>query len=104
VAPVFDHYAGLVRRLELERTVVAGERAGLVTHEPVGVVGAIVPCNAPVTPAAWKVAPALATGCTVALKPPPEAPLSNFVLAEALDQAGRPHALSLRGTRSLTSL
>jgi aldehyde dehydrogenase (NAD+) len=87
VAPVFDYYAGLIRSFELERTVVAGDRAGLVTHEPVGVVGAIVPWNAPVTLAAWKVAPALAAGCTVVLKPPPEAPLSNFVLAEALDQA-----------------
>ena len=87
VAPVFDYYAGLIRSFEFERTVVAGERAGLVTQEPAGVVGAIVPWNAPVTLAAWKVAPALAAGCTVVLKPPPEAPLSNFVLAEALAEA-----------------
>jgi aldehyde dehydrogenase (NAD+) len=90
VARLFDDYADLLRSFELERRVVTGDRAGLVTHEPVGVVGAIVPWNAPVTLAAWKTAPALAAGCTVVLKPPPEAPLSNFVLAEALDEAGLP--------------
>ncbi|MDZ7675388.1 MAG: aldehyde dehydrogenase family protein [Acidimicrobiales bacterium] len=44
----------------------------------------------PVTTAVWKVAPALGAGCTVVLKPPPEAPLSNYVLAEALEEAGLP--------------
>ena len=57
---------------------------------PVGVVGAIVPWNAPVTIASWKIAAALAAGCTAVLKPPPEAPLSNFILAEALAEAGLP--------------
>ncbi|MBL7496793.1 aldehyde dehydrogenase [Frankia nepalensis] len=90
VAPVFDYYATLAASYPFERTVVAGARAGLVTNEPVGVVGAIVPWNAPVTLAAWKTAPALAAGCTVVIKPPPEAPLSTFVLAEALRDAGVP--------------
>ncbi|HEV7762029.1 MAG TPA: aldehyde dehydrogenase [Acidimicrobiales bacterium] len=90
VAPVFDYYAELIRTYELERRVVAGERSALVVSVPVGVVAAIVPWNAPVTLASWKTAPALAAGCTVVLKPPPEAPLSNFVLAEALQEAGVP--------------
>jgi len=90
VAPVFAYYADLIRTFELERHVRSGDRAGLVTNEPVGVVAAIVPWNAPVTLASWKTAPALAAGCTVVLKPPPEAPLSNFVLAEALEEAGVP--------------
>ena len=90
VAPLFAYYAELLRTFELERVVVSGDRTGLVTNEPVGVVGAIVPWNAPVTIASWKVAPALAAGCTVVLKPAPEAPLSNFVLAEALAEAGLP--------------
>jgi acyl-CoA reductase-like NAD-dependent aldehyde dehydrogenase len=90
VAPLFDYYAVLTRTYEFEREVVAGDRTGLVTNEPVGVAAAIVPWNAPVTIAAWKVAPALAAGCTVVLKPPPEAPLSNFVLADALAEAGVP--------------
>ncbi len=78
VAPVFDFYATLIRTFEFERQVVTGERASLVTLEPVGVVAAIIPWNAPVTLAAWKTAPSLAAGCTVVIKPPPEAPLEQF--------------------------
>lgn len=90
VSTVFDYYAELIRTFEFEHEVVTGDRAGLVTNEPVGVIAAIVPWNAPVTLAAWKTAPALAAGCTVVIKPPPEAPLSNFILAEALEEAGVP--------------
>jgi aldehyde dehydrogenase (NAD+) len=89
-AALFDYYAGLARSYEFERTVVSGARAGLVTLEPAGVVAIIVPWNAPVTLACWKAAPALAAGCTVVIKPPPEAPLSNFILADALAEAGLP--------------
>ncbi|MBO0854184.1 MAG: aldehyde dehydrogenase, partial [Nocardia sp.] len=90
VAALFDYYAQFIRDFDFERTVSFGDRRGLVTEEPIGVVAAIVPWNAPVTLAAWKTAPALAAGCTVVLKPPPEAPLSNFILAEALEEAGLP--------------
>ena len=90
VAPVFEYYASLARSFEFERTVIAGERGGLVMQLPIGVVAAIVPWNAPVTLAAWKTAPALAAGCTVVLKPAPEAPLSAYVFAEALAEAGVP--------------
>ncbi|HEY6532638.1 MAG TPA: aldehyde dehydrogenase [Acidimicrobiales bacterium] len=90
VAPLFDYYAGLSRTFEFERRVITADRGGLVTQEPVGVVAAIIPWNAPVTLSAWKAAPALAAGCTVVIKPPPEAPLSNFVLAEAIEEAGLP--------------
>lgn len=90
VTTVFEYYAELARSFEWERVVVAGDRTGLVTNEPAGVVAAIVPWNAPVTLAAWKTAPALAAGCTVVIKPPPEAPLSNYVLAEAIEEAGLP--------------
>jgi acyl-CoA reductase-like NAD-dependent aldehyde dehydrogenase len=89
-AAVFDYYASLARTFEFERYVVAGEGGGIVTSEPVGVVGAIVPWNAPLTLAVWKTAPALAAGCTVVVKPPPEAPLSNYILAEVMDEAGVP--------------
>jgi acyl-CoA reductase-like NAD-dependent aldehyde dehydrogenase len=90
VAALFEYYAGLITGFEFERLVTAGGRAGLVTEEPAGVVAAITPWNAPVTLASWKAAPALAAGCTVVLKPPPEAPLSTFILAEALAEAGLP--------------
>ena len=71
VAALFDYYAGLIRTFAFERQVVAGDRAGLVTNEPVGVVAAIIPWNAPVTLASWKTAPSLAAGCTVVIKPRP---------------------------------
>ncbi|HEX9032182.1 MAG TPA: aldehyde dehydrogenase [Streptosporangiaceae bacterium] len=90
VAALFDYYAQLSRTFEFEREVIAGERTALVTNEPAGVVAAIIPWNAPVTLACWKAAPALAAGCAVVIKPPPEAPLSNFILAEALAEAGLP--------------
>ena len=93
VAALFDYYAELARAFEFDRTVVAGPRAGLVTNEPAGVVAVIVPWNAPVTLACWKTAPALAAGCTVVIKPAPEAPLSNFILAEALAEAGVPEGV-----------
>jgi aldehyde dehydrogenase (NAD+) len=90
LGPVFDYYSELIRTFEFESQVFARDRGGLVTREPIGPVAAIVPWNAPVTLAAWKTAPALAAGCTVVLKPPPEAPLSNYLFTEAMEAAGVP--------------
>ena len=63
---------------------------GLVTREPLGVVGAIVPWNFPLLMAAWKLAPALATGNSVVLKPSEKSPLSALRLAELAAEAGLP--------------
>ena len=62
----------------------------LIVREPVGVVGAITPWNYPLHQIAAKVAPALAAGCTVVLKPSEVAPLNAFILAEVIDEAGLP--------------
>ena len=62
----------------------------LVVREPVGVVGAITPWNYPLYQIALKVAPALAAGCTVVLKPSEVAPLNAFALAEVLHDVGLP--------------
>ena len=62
----------------------------LIVREPVGVVGAITPWNYPLHQIAAKVAPALAAGCTVVLKPSEVAPLNAFILAEVIDDAGLP--------------
>ena len=62
----------------------------LVVKEPVGVVGAITPWNYPLHQIAAKVAPALAAGCTVVLKPSEVAPLNAFILAEIIDEVGLP--------------
>src|SRR6202789_2385025 len=59
-------------------------------REPVGVVGQIIPCNFPLLMAAWKLAPALACGCTVVLKPAEQTPLSALRLGELITEAGFP--------------
>ena len=59
-------------------------------REPVGVVGQIIPWNFPLLMAAWKLGPALATGCTVVLKPAEETPLSALRLGELIQEAGFP--------------
>ncbi|HTI18629.1 MAG TPA: aldehyde dehydrogenase family protein [Trinickia sp.] len=79
-------YAKWVREFPFE------ERLGnsLVAREPVGVVAAITPWNYPLNQITLKVAPALAAGCTVVVKPSEIAPLNAFVLAEAVEEAGLP--------------
>jgi acyl-CoA reductase-like NAD-dependent aldehyde dehydrogenase len=67
----------------------AGE-FGLLVREPVGVVGAIIPWNAPMALISYKVAPALLAGCTVILKSSPEAPGEGYLIAEAAEAAGLP--------------
>jgi len=64
--------------------------SSLVVREPVGVVGCITPWNYPLHQIAAKVAPALAAGCTVVVKPSEVAPLNAFVFAEIIDSAGLP--------------
>jgi len=66
------------------------DELGLVTREPLGVVGAIVPWNFPMLMAAWKFAPALATGNSIVLKPSEKSPLSVLRLAELAMEAGIP--------------
>ncbi|MAY71955.1 MAG: aldehyde dehydrogenase [Halomonas sp.] len=68
-----------------ERELVAYPR-----REPIGVVGAIIPWNFPLLMAAWKIAPSLAAGCTVVLKPAEDTPLSALMLAELAEQVGFP--------------
>jgi acyl-CoA reductase-like NAD-dependent aldehyde dehydrogenase len=77
---------------DLLEDVVWREEIGnsVVVREPVGVVGAITPWNYPLHQIAAKVAPALAVGCTVVLKPSEVAPLNAFILAEVIDEAGLP--------------
>jgi len=62
-------------------------------REPVGVVGQIIPWNFPLLMAAWKLGPALATGCTVVLKPAEQTPLSALLLGELINEAGFPEGV-----------
>ncbi|PTR12573.1 MULTISPECIES: aldehyde dehydrogenase [unclassified Novosphingobium] len=88
----YRSYADIVERFPFveEHPTVSGAKLGLLVREPVGVVGAIVPWNAPAMLAALKVAPALAAGCTVVLKASPEAPGHALLLAEVAESIGLP--------------
>jgi betaine-aldehyde dehydrogenase len=85
----FANYAKLLRDFLFEQRV----GNSLVVREPVGVVGAITPWNYPLHQIALKVAPALAAGCTVVLKPSEVAPFNAFILAEAAQAAGLPRGV-----------
>ena len=83
------YFAGLDVPAPELRVAATGEQAAIV-HEPIGVVAAIVPWNAPIALSVTKILPALLVGCTVVLKPAPETPLTAYPLAEALLDAGLP--------------
>jgi acyl-CoA reductase-like NAD-dependent aldehyde dehydrogenase len=91
-ASVFDFYAGLADTFAWEERAqpTLGGAFGLIVREPVGVVGAIIPWNAPLQLAVYKMAPAMLAGCTVILKASPEAPGAAYVLAECAEAAGLP--------------
>jgi aldehyde dehydrogenase (NAD+) len=87
----FDYYADLAGTFEWERPVRPSRGGfGLVVKEPVGVVGAIIPWNAPMGLISMKLAPALLAGCTVVLKTSPEAPGEGYVISEAAEAVGLP--------------
>src|SRR5579871_1166022 len=83
---VTNSYAQLITELKLEQEL----GNSLIVREPYGVVGAITPWNYPLHQIMAKVAPALAAGCTVVLKPSEVAPLNAFLLAEACEAIGLP--------------
>lgn len=90
----FDYYAGLAEaedsRADEEVDVGDARFRASITREPLGVVGAITPWNYPLLMAVWKVAPALAAGCTIVLKPSELCSLSCETLAEIIHEAGIP--------------
>ena len=88
------YFAGWADKIE-GRTIPTPGYFGLPTlsytvREPIGVVGAITPWNTPAMIACWKLAPALAAGCTMVLKPAEEAPLTTLYLAKLIEEAGFP--------------
>ena len=89
-AAYLDYFINLASTYPLEevRTGLFGKN--LVVHEPVGVVGAIVPWNFPLFLSFFKLAPALVAGCSVLLKPASETPLHAYLLAEVLEEVGLP--------------
>ena len=96
LAGIYKYYGDLAETYawEEERTPGPGSgKYGMIVREPVGVVGAIVPWNAPGSLIAYKVAPALIAGCTVILKASPEAPGAAYLLAEIAEKVGLPQGV-----------
>lgn len=89
-AGVFQWYAEAIDKVYGEIAPTAPGNLALVSREPLGVVGAVIPWNFPLDMAAWKCAPALAAGNSVVLKPAEQSPLSALRLAELALQAGIP--------------
>jgi len=86
----FEYYAGLADKIHGDTIPVNGNFFNYTLREPAGVVGQIIPWNFPLLMAAWKLGPALATGCTVVLKPAEQTPLTALKLGELLIEAGLP--------------
>lgn len=86
----FRYYAGWATKIFGKTTNVSTEHVTYTVHEPVGVAGQIIPWNFPLLMAAWKLASALAAGCTVVLKPASETPLSMLYTAKLFKEAGFP--------------
>ncbi|MBB3665609.1 aldehyde dehydrogenase (NAD+) [Prauserella sediminis] len=87
----FHYFAGLADKLE--GSAVPGDKPNFFAYtrrEPVGVVGAITPWNSPLLLLTWKLAPALAAGCTFVVKPSEHAPISTIAFAALVEEAGFP--------------
>jgi phenylacetaldehyde dehydrogenase len=89
-ADLFHYMAGWATKVEGSTIPIAGPFLAYTRREPIGVVGQIIPWNFPLLMAAWKLGPALATGCTVVLKPAEQTPLSALRLGELALEAGLP--------------
>jgi len=90
---IYEYYAGLADTFPFEEQRQPGPgsgNVGLIVREPVGVVAAIIPWNAPASLIAYKCAPALLAGCTIILKASPEAPGAAYILAEVCEAVGLP--------------
>ncbi len=93
---LFRYMAGWATKIEgntIPISMPGGEYLAYTLREPVGVVGQIIPWNFPLLMAAWKLGPALATGCTVVLKPAEQTPLSALRLGELFAEAGFPEGV-----------
>ena len=90
VATCFEYYGGLATKVVGHVNPVPDNAMSLSLKEPVGIAGQIIPWNYPLLMAAWKLAPALAAGCTCVLKPAEQTPLTALELAKWFDEVGLP--------------
>jgi betaine-aldehyde dehydrogenase len=93
VATCFEYYGGLANKVNGSVMPVPANALSFTLREPVGVAGQIIPWNYPLLMAAWKLAPALAAGCTCVLKPAEQTPLTALEFANWLEEAGLPRGV-----------
>ena len=99
----FRYFAGCLRAEEGSAVMIDDNTLSIVMHEPIGVVGQIIPWNFPLLMAAWKIAPALAAGNTLVIKPSSTTPLSILYLGKLLNEilpAGVVNIITGRGAQS----
>src|SRR2546430_15572570 len=89
----FEYFAGWTTKIEGETIPVPGKMFNYTLREPVGVCGQIIPWNFPLLMAAWKLAPALAAGNTVVLKPAEQTPVTAMELGKLIQEAGFPEGV-----------
>jgi len=90
VATCFEYYGGLATKIQGHVNPVPDNALSLSLREPVGVAGQIIPWNYPLLMAAWKLAPALAAGCTCVLKPAEQTPLTALEIANWFEEVDLP--------------
>ncbi|MGI8566702.1 MAG: aldehyde dehydrogenase family protein, partial [Pyrinomonadaceae bacterium] len=86
----FEYFAGYATKIEGETIPVPGQMFNYTLREPLGVCGQIIPWNFPLLMAAWKLAPALAAGNTIVLKPAEQTPVNAMELGKLIQEAGFP--------------
>jgi aldehyde dehydrogenase (NAD+) len=89
----FEYFAGWATKIEGETIPVPGQMFNYTLREPIGVCGQIIPWNFPLLMAAWKLAPALAAGNTIVLKPAEQTPVGAMELAKLFEEAGFPEGV-----------
>jgi aldehyde dehydrogenase (NAD+) len=91
----FRYFAGCVRSEEGSATMLDGNTLSIILHEPIGVVGQIIPWNFPMLMAAWKLAPVLASGCTTVIKPSSHTSLSILEFMRLIDGVLPPGVINI---------
>src|SRR5882724_6125123 len=89
-ATCYEYYGGLATKINGEVLPVPADAVAFAMREPMGVAGQIIPWNYPLLMATWKIAPALAAGCTIVIKPAEQTPLTLLKLAEDFEAVGLP--------------
>lgn len=87
---IYRYFAGQADKIKGSVVPMCKPFFGMTRKEPIGVVGQIIPWNYPLLMMCWKVAPALAAGCTIVLKPAEQTPLTALMLGQLIIEAGFP--------------